>query len=168
MRPRPQPDGSPRWPVGIIGSMSHTDDPCAAAVTRAPNVLAVGIDVERDTPLDDEPEGMIHTASEQAWIRQQDPLARGRLGKMFFSAEEAFHTCQHGLTTSSLDFTDVEPGIDMTRQMFRVLRVDAPVAPGVRWQDVRGRFGTTGGHLLTRGDDGTPIQAAGIHPVTRH
>jgi enterobactin synthetase component D len=42
-------DRSPVWPEGIIGSISHTDDFAACAVTTSVNLLGLGIDIERFT-----------------------------------------------------------------------------------------------------------------------
>src|SRR5258707_3983065 len=42
----PGPSGSPRWPPGIVGSMTHCDSYCAAAVGRADTFAAIGIDYE--------------------------------------------------------------------------------------------------------------------------
>ena len=145
----PLPDGSPSWPTGVVGSMSHTDDVCAAAATTASSVLAVGIDVEQDTPLDVELERMVCTEPEQAWIRRQDPRLRGRLGKLFFSAKEAFYKCQYNLTKTLLDFTDVELAIDMHLQVFQIVRINAPLTVIVRSRNIRGRFGYTTCHLAT-------------------
>ena len=129
--------------------MSHTNGICAAAVTRVTSVLAVGIDLERDLPLDIDLEGMVCTTSEQAWIRRQDPLLRGRLGKIFFSAKEAFYKCQYGLTRTFLDFADVELKIDMETQTFQVVRVNAPFASIFWLHNVWGRFGYSSCHLAT-------------------
>ena len=40
------PDRSPRWPDGLVGSITHTDTYCAAAVARADDIAGIGIDVE--------------------------------------------------------------------------------------------------------------------------
>ena len=42
------PDRSPRWPDGLVGSITHTDTYCAAAVARADDIAGIGIDVEDD------------------------------------------------------------------------------------------------------------------------
>ena len=37
-------DRSPRWPDGLVGSITHTDTYCAAAVARADDVDSIGIE----------------------------------------------------------------------------------------------------------------------------
>ena len=43
-------DRAPRWPEGWVGSITHTEGFAAAAVARAENTLALGIDTERMMP----------------------------------------------------------------------------------------------------------------------
>ncbi len=145
----PAPDGSPQWPAGIVGSLSHTDELCAAAVTGNAGVRAVGIDVERDAVLDMELEEMVCTAAERDWIRRQDPDWHGRLGTLFFSAKEAFYKCQHALTKATLDFADVELEVSWREGEFRVARLAAAFAPVFRSAAFSGRFGYAAGHITT-------------------
>ena len=41
-------DRVPRWPPGLVGSITHKADLCAVVVAERDSVAAVGIDVERD------------------------------------------------------------------------------------------------------------------------
>jgi len=50
----PGKDRAPIWPLGLIGSISHTAAHCAAAVACTRDVHFVGVDVEADTPLPSE------------------------------------------------------------------------------------------------------------------
>jgi 4'-phosphopantetheinyl transferase EntD len=45
-------DRAPRWPDGIVGSLSHAANYVAAAVARSSDVSALGIDVDVDAGLD--------------------------------------------------------------------------------------------------------------------
>lgn len=47
----PDRDGVPRWPEGVVGSMTHTRGYRAAVVARAADVTRIGIDAEPDRPL---------------------------------------------------------------------------------------------------------------------
>src|SRR5437868_12446432 len=38
--------GAPRWPDGVVGSMTHCDGYRAAAVAKARDIAALGIDAE--------------------------------------------------------------------------------------------------------------------------
>ena len=145
----PQPDGSPRWPFGVVGSMSHTKLLCAAAVTKDLNVLAAGIDVELDTPLDEDLEELVCTVSERSWIQRQDPQLIGKLGKVFFSAKEALYKCHFPITRTTPEFTDFDLNVDIARQVFWVNKVRSPPNSDFPWRAVRGGFGTSAGHLLS-------------------
>ncbi|MFC2577334.1 MAG: 4'-phosphopantetheinyl transferase, partial [Rothia dentocariosa] len=47
----PRADGSPTWPAGVVGSMTHCAGYRAAAVGSAKRYAGVGIDVEPAVPL---------------------------------------------------------------------------------------------------------------------
>ena len=42
----PDADGVPRWPTGVVGSMTHCAGYRAAAVARSDRLLGIGIDAE--------------------------------------------------------------------------------------------------------------------------
>ncbi|MER3484814.1 MAG: hypothetical protein C4345_01350, partial [Chloroflexota bacterium] len=41
---------APRWPTGIVGSITHSDTPCIVAVARHEAVCALGVDAELAQP----------------------------------------------------------------------------------------------------------------------
>lgn len=45
------PRGAPRWPAGVVGSITHCDGYRAAAVAYTRDVVSLGIDAEPDEPL---------------------------------------------------------------------------------------------------------------------
>lgn len=105
---------APRWPDGIVGSMTHCDGYRAAALARSSDVLAVGIDAEPDLPL---PAGLVETIAlprEQAWLRRDaalDPVASAssvHRDRLLFSAKEAVYKTWYPMMRSELDFDDAE------------------------------------------------------------
>ena len=42
-------DRIPRWPEGVVGTISHTRAWCVAAVARASDARAIGVDVEHES-----------------------------------------------------------------------------------------------------------------------
>ena len=116
----PHADRSPIWPAGIAGSITHTRSFCAVAIARCDLSPSLGLDVEEDSPLKTELTERICTADEVAWIGKQSSSLdeRGRLGKLFFSAKEAFYKCQYPLTGRFLEFHDVELSVDLVSQTF--------------------------------------------------
>lgn len=100
------PDRAPIWPLGFVGSITHTDCWCAAAVARSSEVRAIGIDLERATPLRQAVLDKVCTPKEQRRLRRTaDPEL---LAKVVFSAKEAVYKCQHTLTGKYLGFHAVE------------------------------------------------------------
>jgi 4'-phosphopantetheinyl transferase EntD len=118
----PHADRSPRWPEGIVGSISHTEDCCAVAVARSDGFVGVGIDIEPSAPLPSGVEELICTESERLWLALHNGCDGGRLfGKLFFSAKEAVYKCQYTITRSFIDFKEVELAIDVCRGTFSVV-----------------------------------------------
>jgi len=99
-------DRAPIWPPGFVGSISHTDSWCAAAVARAENVRAVGIDLEPSTPLKEALLKRVCTSKERDWLHELP--APGLTGKIVFSAKEAVYKCQYPITGKFLGFHAVE------------------------------------------------------------
>jgi len=142
-------DRSPAWPDGVVGSISHTDGCCAAVVGRASRWLAVGLDVERDIPLDPKLERRICTASESQWLAGHDPGERGALAKIFFSAKEAVYKCQHPLAGLQLGFQDVELELD-AEHFCAVIAPTVPVPAGLEAvRRLSGRFRRVAGFVLS-------------------
>src|SRR5688572_29915305 len=61
-----RPDRVPRWPPGAVGSISHTNGLCVCVVARASDAIAIGVDVEEDSPLDKKLWPLILRARERA------------------------------------------------------------------------------------------------------
>ncbi|KPK15352.1 MAG: hypothetical protein AMJ62_09495 [Myxococcales bacterium SG8_38] len=103
-------DRAPIWPPGFVGSISHTDAWCAAAVARSTDVRSIGIDLEPATPLKQSLWRRVCTQRERERLATlADP---GLTGKILFSAKEAVYKCQYPLTTTFLGFHAVEIEMD--------------------------------------------------------
>ena len=130
----PQEDGSPRWPPGVKGSISHTQGCCAVALTHSLDVIGLGIDIEEDTPLQGELLPSVCTPEERQWIGRFGEDARGWLGKLLFSAKESFYKCQYPVTRTFLDFHDVQLSVDLAAGEFSIAKVRPN---GSSWDHVR-------------------------------
>ncbi|GLR83550.1 4'-phosphopantetheinyl transferase family protein [Bradyrhizobium iriomotense] len=126
----PHADRSPRWPKGVVGSISHTEECCAVAVTHSRWVAGLGIDVESEATLPAELEELVCTRNERAWLEHYTKSDRAWLGKLFFSAKEAVYKCQYMLSRSFMDFRDVELAIDVDRGTFSVTHLSLDGAGG--------------------------------------
>jgi 4'-phosphopantetheinyl transferase EntD len=100
-------DGRPVWPAGIVGSITHSDGYCAAAVASTSRVHALGLDAERGRP-DPDLWPVICRPAELAWLQSLPPDARPIGATIIFSAKEAFYKCRCGVAEGWLDFHEVE------------------------------------------------------------
>ncbi len=112
-------DRAPIWPPGFIGSISHTDTWCAAAVARTEDIRALGIDLESSTPLKEALLKRVCTPKERDWLHELP--APGVTGKIVFSAKEAVYKCQYPLSNQFLGFhaVEVELGDDSFEAVFQ-------------------------------------------------
>lgn len=98
--------GAPRWPVGIVGGITHCSAYRAAAVARAAEILAIGIDAELNEPL---PDGVLDRISLQPERGMLAELPAG-LGicwdRLLFSAKESVYKAWFPLTRRWLGFED--------------------------------------------------------------
>jgi 4'-phosphopantetheinyl transferase EntD len=121
-------DRAPIWPPGFIGSISHTDTWCAAAVARTEDIRALGIDLESSTPLKEALLKRVCTPKEREWLHELP--APGVTGKILFSAKEAVYKCQYPLSNQFLGFhaVEVELGDDSFQAVFQ--QEAGPFQPG--------------------------------------
>jgi 4'-phosphopantetheinyl transferase EntD len=112
-------DRAPIWPPGFIGSISHTDTWCAAAVARIGEIRSLGIDLEPATPLKEALWRRVCTKGERD--RLCDLSDPGLMGKILFSVKEAVYKCQYPITTQFLGFhaVEVEVGDGSFQAVFR-------------------------------------------------
>src|SRR5713226_6813352 len=65
----PGPHREPRWPEGVVGSITHCLGYCAAVVAPAHMVAAIGIDAEVHAALPDGVLRMVTREEERGWIQ---------------------------------------------------------------------------------------------------
>jgi enterobactin synthetase component D / holo-[acyl-carrier protein] synthase len=82
--------GEPRWPVGVLGSITHCAGYRACAVTWARGMAAIGIDAEPCRAL---PDGLLEEvagAAERAWLTELSAASPGvPWDRVLFCAKEA-------------------------------------------------------------------------------
>jgi 4'-phosphopantetheinyl transferase EntD len=145
----PNVDRSPRWPQGIVGSISHTVGICAVAVARDAFVAGLGLDLEEDTPLPAELEEFICTPFERSRFDGADRCDRGRHGKLLFSTKEAFYKCQYRSTETLIDFQDVELKFDTRMENFSVARLTRQGGIWNEVQRIQGKIRYASGLVIT-------------------
>jgi 4'-phosphopantetheinyl transferase EntD len=145
----PNSDRSPRWPSGIVGSISHTNGLCVVIAASNERMWGLGVDVERDDPLDFELVPLICTTEEREWLAQQPQAERSSMAKLIFSAKEAFYKFQYPTSRKLLDFLDVELAFDLPAKQFLTKSVRSPETLPKFALSMRGHFHYIPGLILT-------------------
>jgi 4'-phosphopantetheinyl transferase EntD len=100
-------DRFPLWPRGVVGSITHADDFCAAVATPLAVCRGIGVDVEKRGRIEAALEREICTDEELRWLRSRPKSRRADLATLIFSAKEAFYKCQYCITRKWVGFQDV-------------------------------------------------------------
>jgi 4'-phosphopantetheinyl transferase EntD len=134
--------GAPQWPDGIVGSITHCAGYCAAAVARAQDLLAIGLDAEPSAAL---PGGVLELVSlpaERARLRELAVAAPGiSWDRLLFCAKEAVYKAWFPLTGRWLGFADADITFDQQERAFTArIQVPAPVINGSDLTSFTGRW----------------------------
>jgi 4'-phosphopantetheinyl transferase EntD len=129
------------WPVGLVGSITHTDGLVMALAVRTSSVSTIGIDAEVRRPLPPEVVDLVLREEEQAEF--DDPLQRLAL----FSAKEAIHKAVFPACGVWLDFRDVRLRLSDGGRAFDV--VEASQSAPEMVSELVGRTVMLPGHVFT-------------------
>jgi 4'-phosphopantetheinyl transferase EntD len=144
--------GAPRWPEGVIGSITHCAGYRAAAVGLTRDVVSLGVDAEPNEALPDH--GMLELiALDEERVRLGD-LAAEMPGicwdRLLFSAKEAVYKTWFPLARSWLGFESADIVIDPHKETFTVrLLVRGPIVNGSPLTSLHGRWIADQGFLAT-------------------
>ena len=142
------PKGEPRWPAGVVGSITHTAGYYAAAVAHADKIRSIGIDAEVHDVL---PEGVLrHIAfgAELTWAAEQE---RGPVwwDRLLFSAKESVYKAWFPLTGRWLGFEDARVTIDPAGTFEAEILIDGTTHAGPPLTGMSGRWLVRDGLVLT-------------------
>jgi 4'-phosphopantetheinyl transferase EntD len=93
---------APKWPVGVVGSIAHSNQSAVAAVAPNSALRAIGIDIETITSSTVEILPRIASPEEQAWVK-----GHGQRATLLFSAKEAIFKALNPLHGMGMGFRDV-------------------------------------------------------------
>ena len=134
----PDVDGAPRWPIGVVGSMTHCAGYRAAVVAPSRELSGVGIDAE--------PHAAVPTPALDAILRDEEraplrALADARpdmhWDRVLFCAKEAVYKAWFPATRRWLDFEDVSVALRLSG----TFRARLPRGSGVAGIDLDGFSG---------------------------
>jgi 4'-phosphopantetheinyl transferase EntD len=106
--------GPPKWPPGVVGSLSHDDTIAVAAVASAEAYRGIGIDVEPAVPLSSELVELVATPLERR--RYAASILESRV---LFAVKEAVYKAQFPSDGVFLDFQDIEVDLELKRAVTR-------------------------------------------------
>lgn len=142
-------DRAPAWPEGIVGSISHCDDLCAAALALTSDGYAsIGLDIEPAETLDAAILYDICNRDEHDWLAGLPETERGLFARTIFSAKECAYKCQYPLSGRLLDFHAMTVNLDRGTSGF-VARFNEDAEPFRTGDRLHGRFLVDTGHIVT-------------------
>lgn len=116
-------DRTPRWPPGIVGSITHTDSYCVAVLGLEAQCAAIGVDAEYIGHVSPSLWRLTMCAEELRILQDLDGVERRQAASVIFSAKEAFYKYQYALTRCWLGFEDVM--VNIAGDAFEVSLVNA-------------------------------------------
>lgn len=165
-------DGSPRWPNGIVGAMTHTPNLAAAAVMRAEDASGLGLDAE---PLMSRHRAAtvarrISSAAELSSIAEHAALRSPEALTVIFSAKESIFKCLYPRVRRMFDYRDaVIDRVDLERGCFEARLLTALSREYPAGAPLDGRIAIdadivfTAMHVAKRADDSSARSAALMH-----
>jgi 4'-phosphopantetheinyl transferase EntD len=110
----PDGDRAPRWPLGVVGSMTHCVGYRAAVVARSGELSGVGIDAEPHAALPASVRDFVLRAEERSWLlgpaHDHPALHWDRIA---FCAKEAVYKAWFPLTRRWLEFDEVATSVHL-------------------------------------------------------
>jgi 4'-phosphopantetheinyl transferase EntD len=140
---RRNPDRTPHWPEGIVGSITHTIGFCGAVAASRDSFVSLGIDAEIVSRVTPDVWLQTLTADDIMRISSLASTQRERAAAILFTAKEAFYKCQFRVTGAWLDYSDVSVEIvsEGSDSGTLLVRSATPVARRVMGDFVaRGRY----------------------------
>jgi phosphopantetheine--protein transferase-like protein len=101
-------NGSPQWPEGFVGSISHSQNYAGAVVARKENFKSIGLDIEEVNRIQPDIWHLLFTSDEQSFLSIHSEREQQLLATIFFSIKEAFYKYSSSLTEEFIDFLDVK------------------------------------------------------------
>ena len=143
--------GEPRWPAGVVGSITHCEGYRACAIARSADMVTIGIDAEPHAALPERLLPDIAGTRELSWLADRRRDAPDvHWDRLLFSAKESIYKAWFPLAKRWLGFEDAVLSVDASAQTFTArLLVPGPVLGGRRLTGFSGRWLVRDGLVLT-------------------
>lgn len=114
------PDRMPVFPSGLSGTITHTENYCAASIISKEEIISIGIDAEVNTPLDIDLRSYILLPDEQLMVLNFPTQSFNNWEKLIFSIKESFYKAYFQIHPKFLDFCEVKVLIKPFSNSFEV------------------------------------------------
>lgn len=143
--------GEPRWPSGVVGSITHCEGYRACAIARSSDMATIGIDAEPHAAL---PAGVLSDIAgtqELSWLDDQRRNVPGvHWDRLLFSAKESVYKAWFPLAKRWLGFEDAIVTLDTSTETFTArLLVSGALMGGRGLTGFSGRWLIRDGLVLT-------------------
>ncbi|MFF4171325.1 4'-phosphopantetheinyl transferase [Streptomyces sp. NPDC001744] len=146
----PGANREPRWPAGIVGSMTHCTGYRGAAVAHDRDIAALGIDAEPNAPLPDGDSLLsVLARREETDLLAILPACGTAWDRLLFSAKECVYKTWFPLTGRWLGFEEAIVRIDPAGTFEARLLVEGPTLDGEVLDGFSGTWLHRDGLLLT-------------------
>ena len=133
---------SPIWPIGLHGTISHSQGLCVAVVTTTRH--SIGIDIEEATPLDP---SLLREIVPNQTMSLNGPKAL-RLAKLIFCAKEAAFKAQYPLSQQLFGFDHMDIDFENPSNRFAASFAKS-VGPFAAGDLLLGRHAVLADHFVT-------------------
>lgn len=142
----PDDDGVPRFPIGYIGSISHSRGLCIAVAAQSMNYAYLGIDIEKTTRLSKLAMKRVVHSDEMNWVESDQTKA-----SLLFSAKEAFYKAQFPRWRCIGNFHDLTLCITESFQQAEILTISNQFPYELRAQAnyIKFRYRFIGDYVIT-------------------
>ncbi len=124
--------GEPRWPDGVVGSITHCAGYRACAVALARDMAAIGIDAEPALALADGLLEAVAGDAERVWLAELSAATPGvPWDRILFCAKESVHKAWYPRTGQQLGLRSVTVQIATAGTFAASLRPASGVAPPI-------------------------------------
>jgi enterobactin synthetase component D len=143
--------GAPLWPLGFVGSISHSDDLVAAAVSPSPLRMGIGIDLERDVRDDTSLDiAQYCLGPQERLLLGRTPMTHAQAHTCAFSLKESLFKCLNPLTDTFFDYLEAEIVKMSVFHGTATLLLKRNLSPTIHaGLTLPGRFAFAEGHVLS-------------------
>jgi 4'-phosphopantetheinyl transferase EntD len=142
--------GSPPWPTGIVGSITHCAGYRGAAVAWDSDVWGLGIDAE---PHEGLPVDVLDVVATDLEVERISRLASSRpdiaWDRLLFSAKESVYKVWFPLSRTWLGFEEADVTLEESGRFRATLARELALPGGVSTRELRGRWASDERHVVT-------------------